>query len=65
MKMLTVREAAERLGMDPGAVRRLCEEDEFRPKAEKQTHAPSPYWLIPASAVARWKPRKPGRPKQT
>jgi hypothetical protein len=60
-KMLSVKEAAERIGSTPASVRVWAWQGRF-PGAKKETTPLGEYWLIPESDVAGFQKGKAGRP---
>jgi len=62
--MLTVREAAERLGAGESSVRLWCSQGRF-PHAEPNETPRGPFWLIPASDLKGFEKRERGRPPKT
>jgi hypothetical protein len=60
-KMLTIREAAERIGTTPASVRVWAWKGRF-PGARKEETPMGEYWLIPESAVENFELGKAGRP---
>jgi hypothetical protein len=60
-KMLTVREAAERIGASNISVRIWAAAGRF-PGAQKQETPVGGYWLIPESALVGFEMGKAGRP---
>jgi transposase len=63
-KMLTVREAAERLGAGESSVRLWCSQGKFARAAPNETPR-GPFWLIPESDLKGFEKRERGRPPKT
>jgi excisionase family DNA binding protein len=62
--MLTVKQAAARLGASEGAVRAWCIAGRL-PGAKKEESPIGEYWLIPESALRGMENRGPGRPPKS
>jgi hypothetical protein len=69
-KMLTTKEAAERIGAAPISVRIWASEGRF-PGARKELHPRGDYWLIPETALEGFvnpgrgrPPKEPGEPRR-
>ena len=56
-RLLTITQAAERLGLSPSLVRRYCRQGRFGFKLGKQ-------WVITEAEAATFTPNRPGRPRQ-
>lgn len=62
-KMLTVKEAAEKIGAAAISVRVWANRGLF-PGARKESTPMGEYWLIPETALANFEMGKPGRPRK-
>ncbi len=63
IKMLTVREVAEKLDANPGTVRMWCINKTFS-NAVQEVTLRGPVWLIPESDLKGFERRGPGRPSK-
>jgi hypothetical protein len=58
--MLSVKQAADRLGAPPVSVRLWARSGRFPGAELKETELGVPYWVIPESALAGFEKEKPG-----